>query len=71
MRRTVGWFGRGLIGVGAVLIIINIALYFMGLSASYNIGDASKFQFFLVSFWHIGAALLAIGALAISIANRI
>ena len=36
-----------------------------GLSASYNIGDPSKDQFLLLSFWHIGAALAIIGAVAV------
>ena len=36
-----------------------------GLSASYNIGDPSKDQFLLISFWHIGAALAIIGVVAV------
>jgi hypothetical protein len=71
MRNTLTWLGRGCLVVGILLIIANVALHLMGLSASYNIGDPGKFEFVLISFWHVGAALLAIAALAMLAASRI
>jgi hypothetical protein len=71
MRRTLTWLGRVCLVVGALLIVANVVMSFIGLSASYNIGDPSKFQFILVSFWHIGAGLVAIGSLALIAARRI
>jgi len=61
MRIGLIWFGRVSLLIGALLIAANVAMNFMGLSASYNIGDPSKDQFVLISFWHIGAALAIIG----------
>ena len=43
---------------------------FMGLSASYNIGNPSKDQFLLIAFWHIGAALAIIGVVAVIAGTR-
>lgn len=71
MRNTLTWLGRASLFAGALLIAANLAMHFMGLSASYNIGDSSKFEFVLISFWHIGVALVAIAALALLAASRI
>jgi hypothetical protein len=71
MHRFLKWFGRGSLTAGALLIAANVIMYFMGLSASYNIGDPSKFEFILISFWHIGAALVVVGVLAILAASRL
>jgi ABC-type spermidine/putrescine transport system permease subunit I len=65
MRTGLISFGRVSLLVGVLLIAANVAMNFMGLSTSYNIGDSSKDQFFLISFWHIGAALAIIGVVAV------
>jgi hypothetical protein len=65
MRIGLIWFGRVSLFVGVLLIVANVAMNFMGLSASYNVGDPSKDQFLLISFWHIGAALAIIGVVAV------
>ena len=70
MRSGLIWFGRISLLVGALLIAANVAMNFIGLSASYNIGDPSKDQFVLISFWHIGAALTIIGVGAIFAGTR-
>ena len=59
------------LAAGLLLIGANLAMHFMGLSASYNIGDPSKFEFSLISFWHIVIALASIGVLLGLIARRI
>lgn len=71
MGRALAWIGRGCFAVGALLIAANVVMQIMGLSASYNIGDPSKFEFVLVSFWQVGAALVGVGALAVIVAGRV
>jgi hypothetical protein len=61
MRKTLFWIGGLLCGIGAVLIIASVVLSYMGLGASYNFGDAAKFQFFLVPLWQIGFAIAIAG----------
>jgi hypothetical protein len=56
--------------IGVLLIAANVVLHFMGLSASYNVGNPEKFEFLLISFWHIGAALLCIGAVLFLIGRQ-
>jgi hypothetical protein len=62
VRAGLTWFGVISLIVGGLLIAANVFLSFKGLSTSYNIGDQSKDQFLLISFWHIGAVLALIGA---------
>lgn len=71
MKRALRWMGRGCVVAGVLLIAANIAMHLMGLSASYNIGDASKFEFILISFWHLGAVMVGVGALALTISLRV
>ncbi len=63
MRKLLIWLAGGSLLIGALLILANVVLHFMGISASYNIGDPAKYEFRLISFWHVGLALLGIGAL--------
>ncbi len=70
MRTGLIWFGRVSLVVGVLFIAANVAMKFMGLSASYNIGDPSKDQFLLISFWQIGAALAIIGVGAVFAGKR-
>lgn len=64
MRRTLLWVGTCLLGVGAMLTVVDAGLRLMGLGASYNFGDPAKFEFVLVPFWQIGLALVLLaGAL--------
>jgi hypothetical protein len=65
------WLGRGCLISGVLLVAINVVMSPLGLSASYNLGDPAKFEFVLISFWHIGAALVGIGILAMIAAIRI
>jgi hypothetical protein len=70
MRTGLIWFGKISLVVGVLLLAANVVMHFMGLSASYNIGDPSKDQFLLISFWHIGAALAIVGIGAIFAGTR-
>lgn len=62
MGRVLIWLGGIFLAAGLLLITANVAMHFMGLSASYNFGDPSQFEFILVPFWQVGVALIALGA---------
>lgn len=70
MRAILNWVGRIGLVAGVLLIAANVVMHFMGLSASYNLGDPAKFEFWLISFWHIGAGLLVIGAVLMLVTRR-
>jgi hypothetical protein len=59
------WIGALCCAVGVGLIAANVALNFLGLDASYNFGDPAKFEFILVPFWQIGAAIAVLGAICL------
>ena len=70
MTRMLRWLASGSMVIGVLLLVANAVLQFMGLSASYNLGDPEKFEFILISFWHVGAVLLSIGAILYLIGRR-
>jgi hypothetical protein len=61
MQRAVSWIGGIFCTIGVALIAASIVMNFFGLVASYNFGDPAKYQFYLVPFWQIGLAAVAIG----------
>ena len=65
MRKLVLWLGVALLGIGVLAIVASAVMSTMGLRASYNFGDPSKFEFFLVPLWQIGLAIAAAGALCV------
>jgi hypothetical protein len=65
------WFGRACLVVGFLVLAASVVMHFVGLSASYNIGDPSKFQFILISFWQIGIAIMCVGAVSILAGRRL
>ncbi|KAB2939583.1 MAG: hypothetical protein K8F92_01560 [Hyphomicrobium sp.] len=71
MKAALLWFGRISLVAGILLVTANVALHFMGLGASYNLGDPSKFQFILISFWQIGVGLVSIGVLSMLAGRRL
>jgi hypothetical protein len=71
MRKLFSWLGVAGLAAGLLLIAANVIMHFMGVSASYNIGDPSKFEFRLISFWHIGLALACIGLLLGLVSRRL
>ena len=67
VRTILFWIGSLLCAVGVALLVASGVMTYMGLSASYNFGDPSKFQFVLVPFWQIGlAGVVAGGALLLA-----
>ena len=71
MRKPLGWLATASLFLGLLLIAANVVMHFMGVSASYNIGDPSKFEFRLISFWHAGIALACVGLLLGLISRRL
>ena len=71
MRRTLLWLGLALYGFGVALILANVVMSYLGLSASYNFGDPTRFQFFLVSFWHLGLAITLVGVACLMLWRRL
>ena len=61
MRTALRWLGGLLCVIGIALIAAYGVMSYMGLGASYNLGDPTKFQFILVPFWQIGLAVAAVG----------
>jgi hypothetical protein len=71
MGRLLIWLGGVVLVAGLLLVAANVAMHFLGLSASYNFGDPTQFEFILISFWHIGIALMCIGAVSIFAGRRL
>ncbi len=71
MGRVLIWLGGVFLAAGLLLIAANVVLHFVGLSASYNFGDPSQFEFILVPFWQIGVALIALGAVSLLAGRRL
>ena len=71
MGRVLIWLGGIFLAAGLLLIAANVVMHFMGLSASYNFGDPSQFEFILVPFWQIGVALIALGAASLLAGRRL
>lgn len=66
MQRIFFWFGGLLCILGAGLVMASGVMIYMGLSASYNLGDPTKFQFVLVPFWQIGLGIAAVGVVLLA-----
>ena len=71
MRKILLSLGVALYGLGVVLILANVVMSYLGLSPSYNLGDPTRFQFFLVRLWHLGLAIAVIGAACLMLWRRI
>jgi hypothetical protein len=71
MRRTLLSLGLALYLIGVSLVLGNVVMSYHGQSASYNFGDPTRFQFFLVPFWQLGLAIAVIGALCLLLYRRI
>jgi hypothetical protein len=71
MRRMLFWLGSLLSLIGVTLIAGNLAMRYMGLSASYNFGDLAEFQFILVPLWQIGLAIAVAGGACLVVSRRL
>lgn len=58
MTKSIVWSGRIALSTAIFFLAAQVAGYFLNMPPTVNFGDSSKFEFILVSFWQIGAALL-------------
>jgi hypothetical protein len=65
MHRTLLWLGGLFCAIGGAVIAASLLLSVMGLGASYNFGDPTRFEFILVPFWQIELAIAAIGGMCL------
>lgn len=63
LQTIINWTGRFVLAVAVFFISAQIAGYFLSMPPTINFGDASKFEFNLVSFWQIGIAFLVVALL--------
>jgi hypothetical protein len=70
MRRLVVWIGALVCGIGIAVLLASVVMRYMGYGASWNLGDPAKFEFVLVPFWQVGAALAVLGGVCLLLARR-
>jgi hypothetical protein len=70
MRRAVLWIGLLLLAGGIALAAAGAVLSYMGVDASYNLGDPGKLEFILVPLWQIGLAVAVLGAVLALLSRR-
>ena len=58
LQKGIIWSGRIALSTAIFFLAAQVAGYFLNMPPTVNFGDSSKFEFILVSFWQIGAALL-------------
>jgi hypothetical protein len=71
MRKALFWIGVLLLAVGIAVVGASAVLAYLGLVASFNLGDPAKFQFILVPFWQVGLGLAVLGAICILAARQL
>lgn len=71
MRKALFWTGVLLLAAGIAVVGASAVLAYLGLGASFNLGDPAKFQFILVPFWQVGLGLAVLGAICIAMARQL
>ena len=71
MRRLLLWLGFVFGSIGIAVTLVAAVMSYFGMSASYNLGDPTKFEFILVPFWQIGLAVAAAGGLCLLVSCRL
>jgi hypothetical protein len=61
MRKLLLWLGALFCGMGLAVVMASAVMGYMGLNASFNLGDPAKFEFVLVPFWQIGLVIAGAG----------
>lgn len=67
--KAITWSSRLVLACAIFFLAAQGMGYMLNMPPTFNMGDAEKFEFILVSFWKVGAALLVAGLL-ISYSNR-
>lgn len=63
LRKSVIWSARIVLIAAVFFLAAQLAGYVLSMPPTVNFGDASQFEFILVSFWQIGLVLLVAGLL--------
>jgi hypothetical protein len=71
MRKALFWLGVALCVIGIGAVAASVVLTQFGLSPSFNLGDAARFQFILVPFWLVGLGLAVLGAIVLLVSRWI
>lgn len=58
------WAARIAGALGIFFLICEVMGAFLGAEPKFNLGDSTKFEFWMVSFWQVGIGLLAAAVLA-------
>jgi hypothetical protein len=59
----VSWSSRVVLAIAIFFLASQFMGELLSMPPTFNLGDASNFEFILVSFWKVGAALLAAGVM--------
>jgi hypothetical protein len=64
------WSGRVAVGLGLFFFACEGMGKILGAAPQFNLGDSSKFEFWMVPFWQAGALLLVCGLVIGNILSR-
>ena len=59
----VKWSSRVVLAIAIFFLASQLMGELLSMPPTFNLGDANNFEFILVSFWKVGAALLAAGVI--------
>lgn len=59
----VKWSSRIVLAIAIFFLASQLMGEMLSMPPTFNMGDANNFEFILVSFWKVGAALLAAGVI--------
>jgi hypothetical protein len=59
--RMVSWSSRVVLVIAIFFLASQLMGELLSMPPTFNLGDANNFEFILISFWKVGAALLAAG----------
>ncbi len=57
----VSWSSRIVLAIAIFFLASQLMGELLSMPPTFNMGDANNFEFILISFWKVGAALLAAG----------
>lgn len=59
--KMVSWSSRIVLAIAVFFLASQLMGEMLSMPPTFNMGDANNFEFILVSFWKVGAALFAAG----------